>query len=203
VVLAGPRTGRQVALTFHGSGDPLLAGALLDLVDHAGAQITVFAVGRWLAQHPGLARRILGAGHELANHTYTHPALGRLGRAAVAGEIRACRSVLERLTGGPGRWFRPSAMDVPTGLVRAEAGAAGYPVVVGFDVDPRDYADPGADRVAARVAAALHPGAIVSLHTGHAGTVAALGPILAAVRGRGLVPVGLHRLLAGLPGVPR
>jgi hypothetical protein len=53
-----------------------------------------------------------------------------------------------------------------------------------------------------RVAAGLHPGAIVSLHTGHAGTVAALGPILAAVRARGLVPVPLHRLLAGPAGAP-
>jgi peptidoglycan/xylan/chitin deacetylase (PgdA/CDA1 family) len=201
VVVAGPRGGRQVALTFHGSGDPLLVGQLLDLVGRAGVPVTVFAVGRWLAQHPAFARRILAGGHELANHTYTHPALGRLDRASVAREVRGCQAVLRRLTGSGGRWFRPSAMTVPTPLVRAEAGAAGYRVVVGFDVDPHDYADPGATAVAARVTAGLHPGVIVSLHTGHAGTVAAMAPILTAIRARGLVPVGLHQLLAGVPGV--
>ncbi len=110
--------------------------------------------------------------------------------------------MLRALTGSGGRYFRPSGMTAPTPMVLAEAGAAGYPVVVSFDVDPRDYADPGADAVAARVAAGLRPGSVVSLHTGHAGTVAALGRIAAAIRGRGLEPVLLHRLLAGARSVP-
>jgi peptidoglycan/xylan/chitin deacetylase (PgdA/CDA1 family) len=110
-------------------------------------------------------------------------------------EIRRCRAVLERLAGGGGRYFRPSGMTTPTTLVLATAGAAGYPLVVAFDVDPRDYADPGATAVAARVAAGLAPGSIVSLHTGHTGTVSALPHIVTAVRARGLEPVLLHRLL--------
>jgi peptidoglycan/xylan/chitin deacetylase (PgdA/CDA1 family) len=201
VIFAGSRNRRQVALTFHGSGAPPLVSELLSLVDRAGVPITVFAVGSWLEQHPVLGRRILAGGHELANHTYTHPALGRLSPAEVAHEIRACQAVLQRLSGSGGRWFRPSAMTVPTPLVRVEAAAAGYAVVVAFDVDPRDYADPGAGVVAARVTAGLRPGAIVSLHTGHAGTVAALPSILSAMRARGLAPVGLRQLLAGMPGV--
>jgi peptidoglycan/xylan/chitin deacetylase (PgdA/CDA1 family) len=193
-VFHGPRDGRQVALTFHGSGDPALVLRLLDEVGREHVPITVFVVGRWLEQHPEMAGRILAGGHELGNHTYTHPQLGRLGRAEVDREIRGCRAVLERLAGG-GRYFRPSGMTAPTPLVLAAAGAAGYPVVVSFDVDPRDYADPGAAAVAARVAAGLAPGSIVSLHTGHAGTVAALPHIIAAVRARGLKPVPVHQLL--------
>ena len=118
-VFHGPRDGRQVALTFHGSGDPALVMRLLDLVAREHVPITVFAVGRWLDQHPEMAARILAGGHELGNHTFTHPRLGQLGRAEVDREILRCRAVLERL-----------------------AGAAGYPVVVSFDVDSRDYADP-------------------------------------------------------------
>jgi peptidoglycan/xylan/chitin deacetylase (PgdA/CDA1 family) len=90
-------------------------------------------------------------------------------------------------------------MTRPTPLVLAEAGAAGYPLVVAFDIDPRDYTDPGPDAVAARVAAGLRPGSIVSLHTGHAGTITAFDPILTAARARGLQPVLLHRLLEGRP----
>jgi peptidoglycan/xylan/chitin deacetylase (PgdA/CDA1 family) len=194
VVFHGPRDGRQVALTFHGSGDPALVARLLDEVARERVPIAVFVVGQWLERHPEMAARILGGGHELDNHTYTHPQLGRLGRAGVDQEVRRCRAVLERLAGG-GRYFRPSGMTTPTPLVLAAAGAAGYPLVVSFDVDPRDYADPGATAVAARVAAGLAPGAIVSLHTGHAGTVAALPHIVAAVRARGLEPVPLHQLL--------
>ena len=136
------------------------------------------------------------------NHTWSHPVLGRLDRPAVAAEIRRCKAALTRATGSGGRYFRPSGMTQLTPLVLTEAGAAGYPLVVAFDVDPRDYTDPGADAVAARVAAGLRPGSIVSLHTGHAGTVTALAPILAAARARGLQPVPLHQLLAAMPSAP-
>jgi peptidoglycan/xylan/chitin deacetylase (PgdA/CDA1 family) len=200
-VFNGPRTGTQVALTFHGSGDPGLVDQLLSVVERAGAKITVFAVGTWLQQNPQMASRILGAGHELDNHTLTHPVLGRLGVPQVAREIRGCQAILKQLGAGPGggHYFRPSGMTTPTPLVLAQAGTAGYPLVVAFDVDPRDYTDPGATAVAERVAAGVRPGSIVSLHTGHAGTVAAMRDILTTLDNRGLEPVPLRRLLVGEP----
>ncbi|HMA46548.1 MAG TPA: polysaccharide deacetylase family protein, partial [Frankiaceae bacterium] len=67
-VVHGPRDRPQVALTFHGSGDPALARRLLSEVERAGARVTVFAVGQWLDAHPELARRVLDGGHGLANH---------------------------------------------------------------------------------------------------------------------------------------
>jgi peptidoglycan/xylan/chitin deacetylase (PgdA/CDA1 family) len=202
VVFSGPRTGRQVALSFHLSGDPTLVSRLLDTAARAGVPISLFAVGRWLAEHPALVQRILAEGHELDNHTWSHPALGRLDGPAVAAEIRRCKAALTRATGSGGRYFRPSGMTRPTPLVLAEAAAAGYPLVVGFDLDPRDYTDPGADTVTASVAAGLRPGSIVSLHTSHTDTITALNPILATVRTRGLQPVLLHRLLAATPSAP-
>lgn len=202
VVFAGPRAGHRVALTFHLSGDPTLVVRLLDAATQAGAPISLFAVGRWVAEHPDLVRRILADGHELNNHTWTHPVLGRLTGPAVAAEIRGCQAALTRATGSGGRYFRPSGMTQPSPLVLSKAGAAGYPLVVSFDVDPRDYEDPGAGAVATRVAAGLRPGSIVSLHTGHADTVAAFDPIVAAVRTRGLQLVLLHQLLVGRPSAP-
>jgi hypothetical protein len=85
-------------------------------------------------------------------------------------------TALTPATGSGGRYVRPLGMTRPTPLVLAEAGAAGYRLVVAFDVDPRDDTDPGADAVTARVTAGLGPGSIVSLHTSHAGTIAALDP---------------------------
>jgi peptidoglycan/xylan/chitin deacetylase (PgdA/CDA1 family) len=202
VVFAGPRTRRQVALTFHLSGDPALVSRLLDTAAQADVPISLFAVGRWLAEHPALVQRILADGHELDNHTWSHPMLGRLSGPAVAAEIRRCRAALTQSTGSGGRYFRPSGMTRPTPLVLAEAGAAGYPLVVAYDVDPRDYTDPGADAVAARVTARLRPGSIVSLHTGHTGTITALAPILTTARARGLQPVRLQQLLAATPSAP-
>jgi len=192
----GPRTGTGVALTFHGSGDHALALELLAAAAKASAPITVFAVGTWLEQQPDMARRILDAGHELANHTYTHPSLARVDRAGVAREITRCRDVLAQLSGSGGEWFRPSGIDHPTDLMLEEAGRAGYRVSVGYDVDPHDYQDPGADAVLSRVKAGVQAGSIVSLHFGHAGTVAAFPGVVAAIRDRGLEPALVRHLLA-------
>jgi peptidoglycan/xylan/chitin deacetylase (PgdA/CDA1 family) len=156
----------------------------------------VFAVGQWLVANPSMATTIRSAGHELANHTYSHPALRSVSRSSLVSEITRCRDVLAEETGTGGRWFRPSGTDVPTQAMLDEAGAAGYPVVVGYDVDPLDYQDPGAALILQRVKAGLHPGAIVSLHTGHPGTVEAFEPVVAAIRAAGLEPVLLRDLLA-------
>jgi peptidoglycan/xylan/chitin deacetylase (PgdA/CDA1 family) len=192
----GRRDGAQVALTFHASGDLGLADRLLAAARDADAPITVFAVGRWLDENPQMARRILDGGHELANHTYTHPALATLGREAVASEITRCRDVLARLTGTGTRWFRPSGVEHATPLILEEAGAAGYPVVVEFDVDPLDYDDPGPAAIEQRVRAGLQAGSIVSLHFGHAGTVEAFPQLVADARARGLTPVRVRELLS-------
>jgi peptidoglycan/xylan/chitin deacetylase (PgdA/CDA1 family) len=194
-VRSGPAGRAAVALTFHGSGDLGLTRQLLNQARSLSAPITVFAVGQWLEDNPRLASSILDGGNELANHTYTHPVLGRLGREEVATEIGRCRDALTATAGGPGLWFRPSGTDTPTELMLEEAAKAGYPTVVGYDVDPRDFEDPPASLIASRVADGLHPGAVVSLHTGHAGTVTAFDEIVASVRAAGLQPVLLRDLL--------
>jgi peptidoglycan/xylan/chitin deacetylase (PgdA/CDA1 family) len=196
-VVRSAATGRaEVALTFHGSGDPALAVALLDEAEHAGAAVTVFVVGRWLDQNPQLAGRILRGGHALGNHTYTHPTLHRLSPAGIQGEVGRCAAVLTRLTGSPGAAFRPSGGPSITAAMVTAATLAGYPLVVGYDVDPSDNTDPGTAAVTSRVLAGTRAGSIVSLHLGHEGTVRALPRILSGLRNRGLHAVTVPRLLA-------
>ena len=194
-VANGSRSGTGVALTFHGSGDIALTQQLLSEAQQHSAPITVFGVGTWMAANPTIAHQILDGGHTLANHTYDHPDLGSLDAAAVADEIQRCATVLSGLEGDNGRWFRPSGIVVPTSLILDQAGLAGYPVSVGYDVDPLDYEDPGAAAIVARVTAALRPGSIVSLHTGHAGTVEAFADLVQLIRGRNLKPVLIGDLL--------
>jgi peptidoglycan/xylan/chitin deacetylase (PgdA/CDA1 family) len=189
---------RRVALTFHTNGDLGIDQALLDVLDRRQVRITAFIVGNWLDAHPEWAKKLVGAGHELANHTYTHPTFANLSRAAMSGEVERCRDTLARLTGGGGSFFRPSGTDdgthAPPAVVQEVAAEAGYPMVLGFDVDPLDYQDPGAAAVAARTLAAVTAGSIVSLHFGHAGTVAAVPTVLDGLAARGLTPVTASQL---------
>jgi peptidoglycan/xylan/chitin deacetylase (PgdA/CDA1 family) len=195
------RTDRdRVALTFHANGDLALAAGLLEALAARNTVMTAFVVGDWLDTNPTWGRRLVDAGHEVANHTFSHPAFLTLSREAMLDEIVRCRDVLARDTGTAGAFFRPSGTDdgtsVPPAPVLEVAGVAGYPIVLGFDVDPLDYDDPGADAVAQRTLDAVHPGAIVSLHFGHPGTVAAIPAILDGLDARGLQPVTASKLLA-------
>jgi peptidoglycan/xylan/chitin deacetylase (PgdA/CDA1 family) len=195
----GPTTKARVALTFHTNGDLGLVDQLLQVFETRQVKITSFIVGNWLDANPDMAKRIADAGHEFANHTYTHPSFFQLGRDAQLDEVERCRDVLVRLTGGPGAAFRPSGTDdgtaPPGDQVLSVAAQAGYATVLGFDVDPLDYDDPGADAVTQRTLAAVHPGAIVSLHFGHSGTVAAMPAILDGLEQRHLTPVTVSTLL--------
>ena len=69
----GSRSRAQVALTFQGAGHPGIARELLAIFAEHRAKVTVMAVGTWLAANPQIAQEIAAAGHELGNHSYTHP----------------------------------------------------------------------------------------------------------------------------------
>ncbi|MFD0346756.1 polysaccharide deacetylase family protein [Kitasatospora aburaviensis] len=112
-VVYGPRTGKNVALTVHGSGDPKLATALLEIAEQRGAGLTVMAVGSWLDQQPQMARRILDGGHELGNHTQNHQNISAMSPDQARAEIAQCAERLQRLTGSIGRWFRPPPPSTP------------------------------------------------------------------------------------------
>jgi peptidoglycan/xylan/chitin deacetylase (PgdA/CDA1 family) len=186
-----------VALTFHGSGDPALAEALLRQVEAAGARVTVLAVGTWLAANPDVGARILAAGHDLGNHTWHHLPMSHMGESEAYREISRGARIVAAAAGSTG-WFRPSGTQHASAAVLAAAGRSGYRSSISYDVDPRDYTDPGADLVTRRVLAGVGPGSIVSLHLGHAGTVAAMPALLTGLRARSLRAVTLSALLVGV-----
>ncbi|MFD5795232.1 polysaccharide deacetylase family protein [Streptomyces diastatochromogenes] len=192
----GPRTRAQVALTFHGQGDPDLAESLLSTAEQRGARLTVLAVGTWLDQHPGLARRILDGGHDLGNHTQRHISVNALAEAGARKEITDCADRLKRLTGSIGTWFRPSRAPTASPLVTRLARAAGYPHVLSYDVDSLDYTRPGADAVTRKVLAEVRSGSVVSLHFGYPDTVAALPAVLHELDRRHLRAVTTTELLS-------
>jgi peptidoglycan/xylan/chitin deacetylase (PgdA/CDA1 family) len=198
-VANGDRTRQQVALTFHLNGDRALVDQLANVLDAHRTVVTAFVVGTWLDANGDFADRLARAGHELANHTYTHPTFPQLTPADMESEIIRCRDTLVRVAQTGGRYFRPSGtsngIDPPSDAALQAAGDAGYATVVGFDVDPADYSDPGRDAIVSRVAAAVMPGSIVSLHFGHRGTIDAMPGILAALTARGLQPVTTSALL--------
>ncbi|MFD4025477.1 polysaccharide deacetylase family protein [Streptomyces sp. NPDC058576] len=195
LIAHGPRDRPRVALTFDGRGDPDLARTALARCEQAGARVTVLAVGAWLAEHPGLARRILDGGHEIGNHTEHHLDLAALDERAAYEEIAACARRLRRLTGSIGAWFRPSPTAYASPLVQRLARRAGYPHVLGCDVQSLDHAATRVAAVTRKVAGELRNGSVVELSLGRPVTVDALPLLLAEIGRRGLHAVTATELM--------
>ncbi|MFE2061845.1 polysaccharide deacetylase family protein [Streptomyces sp. NPDC059467] len=192
----GPRTRPQVALTFHGQGDPTLATQLLTTAEKHGARLTVLAVGTWLDTYPAMARRVLDGGHDLGNHTQRHISINAMSETDARKEIADCAERLRRLTGSIGRWFRPSRAPTATPLVVRLAADVGYPHVLSYDVDSLDYTRPGATAITRKVLAEATGGSVVSMHFGYPDTVAALPAVLQELDRRGLRAVTTTELLS-------
>ena len=191
----GPTTGNAVAVTFHFDGQSALVKHLLDVMKDQHLHATFFAIGKWITANPALTHRAITDGHELGNHTEHHLSMLTLSRKQVRAEIVDGGKALTPYIGSIGKWFRPSGTDVPNQIILDEAGKAGYPVSVGYDVNSLDYKEVGAKKVIDTVKRGVGPGSIVSMHFGHQDTIDALPTILDYLRTNNLRPVTVSELL--------
>lgn len=135
--------GGGVLITVDDGPDPVDTERLLDLLDAHGRKAVFFVIGEKVRQHPDLAREILRRGHELGNHTMTHPqaSMWCAGPWRTRREILDCQRAIEEVTGTKPRWFR-----APVGhrnyFTHPFAAEAGLEVVAwskrGFDAVERD-----------------------------------------------------------------
>jgi peptidoglycan-N-acetylglucosamine deacetylase len=208
VVVAVDTTERVVALTFDDGPDPRWTPPVLDALGAVGARATFFVTGEHVRAHPELLRAVAAAGHEIANHTDTHPHMDGLPAAAVVAEVQQAAAAIEATGLTPAPLFRP-----PRGRYGEEALAAvsGLGVrTVGWTVCFERWLRVGPALGIEEALARIRPGGIVLAHDGgipdRAATVAALPVLLDRVvrDGYRVVPVG--ELLAlgsprlGLPG---
>lgn len=191
----GPRTPPgAVALTFDDGPDPTWTPQVLQVLGRYHASATFFDVGVQVARYPALARAEYAAGNGVGSHTWSHPDLTKLPAASVADQLDRSVAVITAATGHRPTCLRPPFDAIDPAVRTITAGRALAMML--YDVDPQDWARPGAQQIAARVLAAVHPGAIVDLHDAggdRSETLAALPTILQGLRARQLTPVALCR----------
>lgn len=100
--------GDDILITIDDGPDPVDTPALLDLLDRHQAKAVFFMIGEKVRAHPELARQVIRRGHEIGNHTLTHPqaSFWCAGPARTRREIEGCQRAIEEATGVRPRWFR-------------------------------------------------------------------------------------------------
>ena len=135
---------KKLALTFDDGPDPEWTPQILDILKAKHVPATFFVIGANMEAHPGLVQRILREGHEVGNHTYTHPNLADTPLAAVRLELNATQRLFEALTGRSMRLLRPPYLgdaepsDADEIVPIEEAQKLGY-VTIGTHVDTLDW----------------------------------------------------------------
>ena len=191
LVTSGPRERKVVALTFD-DGPSDYTGDFLRVLREKDARATFFEVGQVMPGRDEVMREILAQGSEIGDHTMDHVEFP--GYEQIAGAASRIRSY----THFQPCLFRPPGGGVDAGVV-ATAGSLGMRTV-NWDVDPRDWSNPGVGAIYADVVGHVRPGSIVVMHDGggpRGETLAALPRIIDALRGRGYRFATVTELLGG------
>ena len=180
---------------------------IIDVLEGFGVRGTFFVVGERADRARDVVSALATAGHEVANHSWSHRSLWFCGPQRTSSEIARCHDLLGELTGAAPRYFRP-----PWGMVNA----AMFGVLrrldercVFWSIQPEGLRPQSADDQVASVVRRARAGAIVDLHdaegvTGAPGRlVDALPPMIAALREAGYDLVPLRELLVTPPAAPR
>jgi peptidoglycan-N-acetylglucosamine deacetylase len=193
---------KQVAITFDDGPDRTYTPQMLDVLKDKNVKATFFLIGVPSENDPGLLKRIYDEGHEIGNHTLTHPDISEISPWRFEKEINVTERLFAAKLGVKPMFFRPpysidqepdTADEVkPLEIVQD----LGY-ITVGDKIDPDDWSmnpRPSAEEIAQRVFDQLDRGNIILLHDGggdRSQTVQALPMIIDGVRARGyrIVPV--------------
>jgi cellulose synthase/poly-beta-1,6-N-acetylglucosamine synthase-like glycosyltransferase/peptidoglycan/xylan/chitin deacetylase (PgdA/CDA1 family)/spore germination protein YaaH len=133
-----------LALTFDDGPDDRWTDEILDTLKALGVRATFFVVGQNVEKYPDAVRRMVAEGHEIGNHTFTHPNMAQVGKRRVRLELNATERAIEAVTGRSSRLFRaPYNADAePSTDAEAEpliiASDLGY-YTVGELIDPQDW----------------------------------------------------------------
>lgn len=190
---------KRVALTFDDGPWPKTTEAVLRLLRKHKAKATFFVVGRQVPGRKRIVERLVGAGMEIGNHSYSHKYLSAASDSLAHSEIAKADDAIAKVTGAAPLWYRPAGGSTSP-AVFSEAYADRHRLAL-WTVDPADWKRPGARRIASRVLSNVHPGAVILLHDGGGDrrqTVSALKRILRGLKKRGYQAVTLSELY----GVP-
>ncbi len=187
--------GPYIAITFDDGPHDTQTPRLLKMLKERGIKATFFCIGQCVAQNPDIAKQIVTEGHEIANHSWSHPLFTKLGEGAVRDEIDRTHIVIKQTTGVTPTLLRPPYGGF-TVRQRAWANATwGYKILL-WDVDSLDWKHRSPAKTQSIILAETRPGSIILCHDIHKTTVDAMPATLDALHAKGFKFVTVTELLA-------
>ncbi|WP_435923571.1 polysaccharide deacetylase family protein [Paenibacillus sp. DYY-L-2] len=156
---------KAVAFTFDDGPNPVYTPQLLEIFREAGGKATFFMIGTQMEQYPEVVKEVHEAGHEIGNHTYTHPALTELHKAECKEELVRTERLIEQITGSRPQVFRPPYFAYNE-QVASVVGEFGYKAIGAVNGEATDWEMPGVKHIVDKTREQVRPGSILIFHDG-------------------------------------
>lgn len=187
--------GPYIAMTFDDGPHATNTPKLLDIAAKRHIKLTFFVLGECVEQNPAVLQREVAEGHEIGNHSWSHPNLAKLSEEAVRSQLRRTDDLILKTAG-----VKPTLMRPPYGELTKRQRIwinhdFNYKVIL-WDVDPLDWKRPGPSVVASRIIAGTRPGSIILSHDIHPSTIEAMPQVFDALLAKGFKFVTVSELLA-------
>ena len=187
------RDDKVLAISFDAAWGGSQTPALLDILDEYGVKTTFFLVGIWVERFPELVQEIIARGHEIGNHSTSHPEMSKLSEEKIREELAVTSDRIEALTGVRPTLFRPPYGDY-SGRVVTVSRAEGYECVQ-WSVDSLDWKNRGVEELVRQATRKIAPGDIVLFHNDSQFIVEALPTILKTYQDAGYTIVPVSEIL--------
>ena len=183
------RDDKVVSISFDAAWGGDQTKPLLDILDKYDVKTTFFLVGFWVDKYPELVKEIVARGHEIGNHSSSHPHMSQLDEGKIKEELRIMSDKVVRLTGVRPTLFRPPYGDYNDRVVLVSR-AEGYEVVQ-WSVDSLDWKNRGTADIIKQCTTNVQNGDIVLFHNDAQYVLQALPTVIEHYQGLGykIIPV--------------
>lgn len=194
---------KVVALTFDDGSDGTNIQKILNTLSANKIKSTFFLTGSGANNHPQAIKNIASSGHQLANHSYSHPDFTKLTASQIKAELDKTEAAVKKITGKSTKPLFRAPFGASNSAVLAAVGNAGYTHTIQWNIDTLDWKGVSSTAITNKVINNIVPGSIVLMHTGAgaSGTPGALQGIITKLKAKGYSFVTVSQLLK-LPSAP-
>src|SRR6266404_2384885 len=186
--------GPYIAMTFDDGPSATLTSKLLDLLATHHIKATFFVIGENVAEHPEIVERAAREGHEIGNHSWSHPNFGKMSQEGVRSQLQRTDDAIKSAIGKSPTLLRPPYGSITEREKRWIHDEFGYDIIL-WDVDPLDWKRPGPAVVRNRILKETQRGSIVLSHDIHPGTIEAMPSTLDELAAKGFKFVTVSELI--------
>lgn len=185
---------KQIAISFDAAWGNDDTEELIEILKEYDVPATFFVVGAWVDKYPESVKQLSDAGHQIQNHSNTHPNMPQLSASQMVDEIKACNEKIKAVTGKTPTLFRPPYGDYNNQTIKTLSDLNMY--TIQWDVDSLDWKDNAtAESICKRVTSKVKNGSIVLFHNDAEHTPEALPQILKCLKDEGYEFVFIEDLI--------